>query len=119
MIQTKNIVLTTGTFLRGIIHIGNQKYPAGRHKRNSAEVEPPSTRLALTLARLQFPLGRLTTGTPPRLDGRTIEWEGLEPQPTEDPPIPFSLMNMFRGVEIPQEKMVNFFEKKRKGKKTE
>jgi tRNA uridine 5-carboxymethylaminomethyl modification enzyme len=80
------VVLTTGTFLRGLIHIGEQRTPAGRVG------EAPALGLSDTLARLGFPLGRLKTGTPPRLDGRTIDWTGLEVQPGEDPPPPFSFM---------------------------
>ncbi len=78
------IVLTTGTFLRGEIHLGEQRLPAGRHG------EAPSVGLALALARLGLPLARLKTGTPPRLDGRTIAWDALESQPGDDPPEPLS-----------------------------
>jgi tRNA uridine 5-carboxymethylaminomethyl modification enzyme len=77
-------VLTTGTFLRGLIHIGEAKIPAGRVG------EAPSLGLSATLERHGFPLGRLKTGTPPRLDGRTIDWAGLEMQAGDDPPEPFS-----------------------------
>ena len=77
-------VLTTGTFLRGIIHIGERHYPAGRVG------EAPSVGLAQTLARLELPLGRLKTGTPPRLDRRTIDWEGLAADPGDATPEPFS-----------------------------
>ncbi|MBX6426104.1 MAG: tRNA uridine-5-carboxymethylaminomethyl(34) synthesis enzyme MnmG [Variibacter sp.] len=80
------VVLTTGTFLRGLIHIGEQQIPAGRVG------EPPSIGLAATLARLGLALGRMKTGTPPRLDGRTIDWAALEMQPGDDPPEPFSVM---------------------------
>jgi tRNA uridine 5-carboxymethylaminomethyl modification enzyme len=80
------VVLTTGTFLRGLIHIGEEKQPAGRVG------EAPSLGLAATLDRLGFPLGRLKTGTPPRLDGRTIDWLGLERQMGDDPPPPFSFL---------------------------
>jgi tRNA uridine 5-carboxymethylaminomethyl modification enzyme len=79
-------VLTTGTFLRGMIHVGERHSPAGRIG------EPPSVGLAKTLARLALPLGRLKTGTPPRLDGRTIDWEGLTADPGDAVPEPFSTM---------------------------
>jgi tRNA uridine 5-carboxymethylaminomethyl modification enzyme len=79
-------IITTGTFLRGMIHIGEQKIAAGRVG------EAPSIGLSATLDRLGFPLGRLKTGTPPRLDGRTIDWAGLEMQPGDDPPVPFSYL---------------------------
>jgi tRNA uridine 5-carboxymethylaminomethyl modification enzyme len=80
------VVLTTGTFLNGLIRIGDEKIPAGRVG------ELPSLGLSQTLARHGFALGRLKTGTPPRLDGRTIDWVGLETQPGDDPPVPFSFM---------------------------
>jgi tRNA uridine 5-carboxymethylaminomethyl modification enzyme len=78
------VVLTTGTFLRGLIHIGEAKTPAGRVG------EAPSIGLSATLGRLGFPLGRLKTGTPPRLAGSSIDWTGLEVQAGDDPPVPFS-----------------------------
>jgi len=80
------VVLTTGTFLNGLIHIGEEKTPAGRVG------EKPSLGLSRTLARFGFALGRLKTGTPPRLDGRTIDWAGLEIQPGDEPPSPFSFI---------------------------
>ena len=80
------MILTTGTFLRGLIHLGEEKIPAGRVG------EAPSLGLSETLSRAGFPLGRLKTGTPPRLDGRTIDWTGLECQPGDDPPPPFSTL---------------------------
>ena len=80
------VVLTTGTFLRGIIHIGEEQIPAGRVG------EAPALGLSETLGRIGFGLGRLKTGTPPRLDGRTIDWGALELQPGDDPPMPFSFM---------------------------
>ena len=80
------VVLTTGTFLRGLIHIGTEQIPAGRVG------EAPSLGLSATLARAGFALGRLKTGTPPRLDGRTIDWAGLAVQEGDDPPIPFSFL---------------------------
>ncbi|HEY1363205.1 MAG TPA: tRNA uridine-5-carboxymethylaminomethyl(34) synthesis enzyme MnmG [Xanthobacteraceae bacterium] len=81
-----SVVLTTGTFLRGLIHIGERKVAAGRAG------EAPAVGLALTLERLGFGLGRLKTGTPPRLDGRTIDWSAVEMQPGDEPPEPFSTM---------------------------
>src|SRR5262245_4073710 len=80
------VVLTTGTFLRGLIHIGERKTPAGRVG------EAPAIGLSRTLERLGFALGRLKTGTPPRLDGRTIDWAALEMQPGDEPPEPFSAL---------------------------
>ena len=80
------MVLTTGTFLRGLIHIGEQQIPAGRVG------EAPALGLSQTLERLGFALGRLKTGTPPRLDGRTIDWAALEMQPGDEPPEPFSVL---------------------------
>ena len=80
------VVLTTGTFLRGVIHIGERQIAAGRVG------EAPSVALAQTLARFGFRLGRLKTGTPPRLDGRTIDWDALQLQPGDDPPLPLSYM---------------------------
>jgi tRNA uridine 5-carboxymethylaminomethyl modification enzyme len=80
------IVLTTGTFLGGLIHIGVEKIPAGRVG------EAPALGLSRTLRRCGFALGRLKTGTPPRLDGTTIDWRGLDTQPGDDPPVPFSFL---------------------------
>jgi len=88
------IVLTTGTFLNGLVHIGPVTFPAGRMG------EPPSRGLSKTLSVLAFPLGRLKTGTPPRLDGRTIDWASLEQQQGDDPPEPFSALT--DRIETPQ-----------------
>ena len=80
------LVITTGTFLRGEIHLGEQRIPAGRHG------DAPAIGLALALEALKLPLKRLKTGTPPRLDGRSIDWAALEPQPGDEPPEPLSWM---------------------------
>ena len=80
------VVLTTGTFLRGVIHIGEKTFAAGRMNEKAAE------RLSSAMARAGFVLGRLKTGTPPRLDGRTIDWRGLPMQEADEDPEPFSLM---------------------------
>ena len=80
------VVLTSGTFLRGIIHIGDVQKPGGRMG------DKPSVRLAERIDDLGLPLGRLKTGTPPRLDGRTIAWDDLESQPGDDDPVFFSFM---------------------------
>ena len=88
------VVLTTGTFLRGLIHIGEKQIPAGRVG------EAPAVGLSRTLASIGFSLGRLKTGTPPRLDGRTIDWTSLEMQPSDNPPEPFS--SLTAQIENPQ-----------------
>jgi tRNA uridine 5-carboxymethylaminomethyl modification enzyme len=80
------VVLTTGTFLRGLIHIGERKIRAGRVN------EQATMGLSATMARAGFRLGRLKTGTPPRLDGSTIDWASLDMQAADDDPVPFSLM---------------------------
>ena len=88
------VVLTTGTFLGGVIHLGDERTAAGRIG------EAPSNMLAARLAAYNLPLGRLKTGTPARLDGRTIDWSGLDMQPADDPPIPFSTLN--DRITVPQ-----------------
>jgi len=93
-IAASAVVLTTGTFLRGLIHVGERRMPAGRVG------EAPTIALALTLERAGFRLGRLKTGTPPRLDGRSIDWEAVEMQPGDDPPEPFSRLT--RRIDNPQ-----------------
>jgi tRNA uridine 5-carboxymethylaminomethyl modification enzyme len=85
-ISCASVVLTTGTFLRGLIHIGEKQIPAGRVG------EAPAMGLSNTLERYGFTLGRLKTGTPPRLDGTTIDWKSLEMQPGDDVPEPFSML---------------------------
>ena len=88
------VVLTTGTFLKGIIHIGEHQESAGRVG------EKPSIGLSDTLYSLGLTMGRLKTGTPPRLDGKTINWEILEPQPGDTPPRPFSYLT--QAITTPQ-----------------
>jgi tRNA uridine 5-carboxymethylaminomethyl modification enzyme len=80
------VVVTTGTFLRGLIHLGEKNWPAGRVG------EAPAMGLSAFFERAGFKLGRLKTGTPPRLDGTTIDWSAVEMQPGDDPPEPFSVM---------------------------
>jgi tRNA uridine 5-carboxymethylaminomethyl modification enzyme len=88
------VVMATGTFLNGLIHTGRRTYTAGRAG------EPASIELAEALKRLGFPVGRLKTGTPPRLDGRTIDWAVFEPQPADERPVPFSFST--ESIEQPQ-----------------
>ncbi|WP_417667976.1 tRNA uridine-5-carboxymethylaminomethyl(34) synthesis enzyme MnmG [Roseibium sp.] len=85
-IVCKAVVLTSGTFLRGLIHIGDKKIPAGR------QGEGPAMGLSVSLEEIGFDLGRLKTGTPARLDGRTIDWDKLDEQPGDEDPIPFSTL---------------------------
>ena len=91
------VVLTTGTFLKGLIHCGERQFPAGRAVAGKSwfegdGAEPPSVGLAEKLHRLGFAMGRLKTGTPPRLHGRTIDWKSLEIQYGDVPPAPFSFL---------------------------
>jgi tRNA uridine 5-carboxymethylaminomethyl modification enzyme len=81
---SKAVVVATGTFLNGLIHTGRRTYSGGRTG------EPAAIELAESLKRIGFPVGRLKTGTPPRLDGRTIDWDAFEPQPGDKVPVPFS-----------------------------
>lgn len=92
--KTSAVVVATGTFLNGLIHTGRRTYTAGRAG------EPASIELAESLKRLGFPLGRLKTGTPPRLDGRTIDWSAFEPQMADERPVPFSFAT--DSIEQPQ-----------------
>jgi len=84
--RSETVVLTTGTFLSGLIHVGLQNYQAGRAG------DPPSIGLAARLRELKLPVGRLKTGTPPRLDGRTIDFSSMEVQPSDDPEPVFSFV---------------------------
>ena len=93
-IRAGAVVLTTGTFLNGVIHRGDLRIPAGRYG------EDPSTGLAGDLHSADLMMGRLKTGTPARLDGRTIAWDRLEMQPADDQPVPFSFLT--DRIEVPQ-----------------
>lgn len=93
-LHAKAVIVATGTFLNGLIHTGRRTYTAGRAG------EPASTELAESLKRLGFPVGRLKTGTPPRLDGRTVDWDAFEPQPADERPVPFSFAT--ESIEQPQ-----------------
>ena len=84
--EARTVVLTAGTFLGGLVHVGLANYPAGRAG------DPPALSLAQRLRELQLPAGRLKTGTPPRLDGRTIDYSRLQVQPGDDPPPVFSFL---------------------------
>ncbi len=100
-----SIVLTTGTFLSGLIHMGETQIPAGRAKGerdaiSPTTVEAPSIGLSRTLKSFGLALGRLKTGTPPRLDGKTIDWAGVGRQEGDDPPVPFSFLT--RAITTPQ-----------------
>ncbi|HSO42780.1 MAG TPA: FAD-dependent oxidoreductase, partial [Rhodospirillales bacterium] len=86
LVRAGAVVITTGTFLRGVIHIGQRQIHAGRIG------EKPALGLSETFRRLGLHLGRLKTGTPPRLSGRTIRWDELQPQAGDDPPQPFSYL---------------------------
>ncbi len=94
-IEAAAVIVTTGTFLNGLVHIGETTYPAGRSG------EPASVPLGERLRALGFRCGRLKTGTPPRLDGRTIDWDRCEPQPGDAEPTPFS----FRTERIDREQI--------------
>jgi tRNA uridine 5-carboxymethylaminomethyl modification enzyme len=93
-LSSEAVILTTGTFLRGVIHIGDVSKPGGRMG------DKPSIKLAERIDSFNLPLGRLKTGTPPRLDGRTINWDILESQPGDEDPVLFSFMSS--GVSAPQ-----------------
>jgi tRNA uridine 5-carboxymethylaminomethyl modification enzyme len=93
-LRASAVILAAGTFLNGLIHTGRSTYTAGRAG------EPASIELAEALKRLAFPVGRLKTGTPPRLDGRTIDWDVFESQPADERPVPFSFLT--ESIEQPQ-----------------
>jgi len=93
-LASNSVILTTGTFLRGVIHIGPEQSQGGRMG------DKPSVKLAERIEEFGLPLGRLKTGTPPRLDGRTIKWDLLDAQPGDDDPVQFSFLS--EGVSAPQ-----------------
>lgn len=93
-VQAGAVIITTGTFLRGLIHCGDKRWAAGRVG------DAPSYGLSAALDRAGFPLSRLKTGTPARLDGRTIDWTALEMQQGDDPPVPFSFLT--DKITVPQ-----------------
>jgi tRNA uridine 5-carboxymethylaminomethyl modification enzyme len=93
-LRANAVVLAAGTFLNGLIHTGRSTYAAGRAG------EPASVELAESLKKLGFPVGRLKTGTPPRLDGRTIDWDAFEAQPADERPVPLSFLT--ESIEQPQ-----------------
>jgi tRNA uridine 5-carboxymethylaminomethyl modification enzyme len=93
-VSAKAVVITTGTFLRGLIHIGEKTHAAGRVG------DPPSNGLSATFKRLGFDLGRLKTGTPARLDGRTIDWAKCVEQPSDENPVPLSFLT--DKITVPQ-----------------
>jgi tRNA uridine 5-carboxymethylaminomethyl modification enzyme len=92
--SAKSVIVATGTFLNGTIHTGRRTFSAGRAG------EPASIELAQSLKNLGFPVGRLKTGTPPRLDGRTIDWDAFEPQSADEKPVAFSFST--EKIEQPQ-----------------
>lgn len=94
VIRCKSVVITTGTFLNGLIHIGNEKFPAGRMG------EKPTRGLSTSLLNLGLGLGRLKTGTPARLSKATIDWDRLEKQSADSDPVPFSFMT--DRINVPQ-----------------
>src|SRR2546429_5808695 len=97
-LHAKAVVVATGTFLNGLIHTGRSTYTAGRAG------EPASIELAESLKRLGFPVGRLKTGTPPRLDGRTIDWNAFQTQLPDDDPVAFSF-----STEQIEQKQINCY----------
>lgn len=105
-IRARAVVLTTGTFLKGMIHIGDKRIPAGRANARAKDktwgggVEAPSVGLSDRLYGLGLKMDRLKTGTPARLDGSTIDWDQLETQPADERPVPFSFMN--DEITVPQ-----------------
>jgi tRNA uridine 5-carboxymethylaminomethyl modification enzyme len=92
--HSERVVLTTGTFLKGVIHMGHERTPAGRHG------EAPAIGLSDRLYGLGFDMGRLKTGTPARLARRSIDWDSLEMQAADDEPVPFSFLT--DKITVPQ-----------------
>lgn len=102
VIKSEAVVLTTGTFLRGEINIGLEQFPAGRIG------DAPAIGLAKTLESIGFKMGRLKTGTPPRIKLSSIDFSKLEVQPGDTSPTPFSFMNRKVWIEVGQIKVCNF-----------
>ncbi len=102
-IPCSSVVVTTGTFLGGTLMCGRERYAGGRHLRDSEEVEPPSNNLSKTFQKIGFEMGRLKTGTPARLDGRTINYDVLTPQPSEVNPEGFDHVRQFLQKPLPNE----------------
>ena len=103
--RARAVVLTTGTFLKGVIHVGDQRIPAGRANARAEDktwggVEAPSVGLSDRLYGLGLKMDRLKTGTPARLDGRTVDWNALDSQPADDEPVPFSFLT--DKITVPQ-----------------
>lgn len=106
-ISATQVVITTGTFLRAICHIGHKRYAAGRHIRDSSELEPPSIGLAKTLENFKLSMGRYTTGTPARIDRSSINYEGLGIQESDSVITPFSFVHEFNAPFIPPNPLRN------------
>ena len=106
-ISATQVVITTGTFLRAICHIGHKRYAAGRHIRDSSELEPPSIGLAKTLESFKLSMGRYTTGTPARIDRSSINYEGLGIQESDSVITPFSFVHEFNAPFIPPNPLRN------------
>ncbi|GMI23561.1 hypothetical protein TrCOL_g11285 [Triparma columacea] len=103
VVNSCNVVITTGTFLGGTLMCGKERYGGGRHLRDSEEVEPPSNGLSLQFAFLGLDLGRLKTGTPARVDGKTIDWDVLERQSSDGIHSGFDHIRQFNGDRMPLE----------------
>lgn len=108
VIKSKTTVITTGTFLGGVLHIGKERFQGGRFMRKDNQAEPPSTTLSKTLRSYKFPMGRMKTGTPPRILHSSINYEGLEKQETDKNIQFMSLMHMYEGFK-PKNELIDCF----------